>query len=39
MTDEFAVAALLLFIAGIAVIEHQPILAFVLAMLAIGVLK
>lgn len=39
MSDSFAIAALIVFVAGIAAIEHHPILAFVLVILAVGVVK
>lgn len=37
MSASFALSALIVFVAGIAVIEHQPILAVVLVLMAAGV--
>lgn len=39
MTDAFALAVLIWFTAAIAVIEHQPILALLLILLATGIIE
>lgn len=39
MSDSFAIAVLIVFVAGIAAIEHHPILAFALVILAMGIIK